>query len=410
MPYITRDDGEHFVIPSYRDVLAARNKTQLKKDILLLSQNYGEYITLQRKATNQYEVAFSPDRGYLLGETVWHRFKRPQDLIYCEAISGTTEALLVIVKNGSVYLDGSFPLDSIPEELIIFLTQKNDFEIYIYGDVPISEKPDEGKFSFETSSVKAFTRLDQPVFPTLPLLKIYQLQLVDQVLKAQGIGVFPLRQLISAAAVMVLLFLLYSYLTSNRPQIIPSMAAVNPYQGYYNDLKSPDPVQAMQDLLTQVRLIFTLPGWIPTNISYQPGTFRATVQSNGGRVEALFNWATINNASVDLLPSGVFVNLSSQIANRPIPKKIYTLKDVMGTFVDRLASVYPGNRIKISEMVNRGSYTTMLFDVALEEVSPLVLELIGVQFKDLPFVLKSVALTNTSGSFTGSITLEALGN
>ncbi len=86
MPYITREDGEHFVIPSYRDVLTAKQKSQLKREILALSQNYGEYITLQRKGASQYEVAFSPDTGYLLGESVWHYFNRPMDMIYCEVV------------------------------------------------------------------------------------------------------------------------------------------------------------------------------------------------------------------------------------------------------------------------------------------------------------------------------------
>ena len=141
MPYITRDDGEHFVIPSYRDVLSAKQKSQLKKDILLLSQSYGEYITLQRKNAAQYEVTFSPDTGYLLGESIWHHFKRPLDMIYCEVIANTAEAILVIVKEGSVYLDGRFPLEGIAEELVVFLTQHNQFEIYIYGDVPIAQTP-----------------------------------------------------------------------------------------------------------------------------------------------------------------------------------------------------------------------------------------------------------------------------
>ena len=70
MPYITREDGERFVIPSYRDVLIAKQKSQLKKEILLLSQSYGAYITLQKKSATQYEVAFSPETGYLLGESI----------------------------------------------------------------------------------------------------------------------------------------------------------------------------------------------------------------------------------------------------------------------------------------------------------------------------------------------------
>src|SRR3990167_80168 len=138
MPYITREDGERFIIPSYRDVLSVKKQSLLRREVLLLASNYGEYATLQRKNADQYEVAFSPDPGYLLGETVWHYFKRPRDLIYCEAIPNTAEAILVIVKGGSVYLEGSFPIDTIPEELVIFQTQQNNFEIYIHGNVPIS--------------------------------------------------------------------------------------------------------------------------------------------------------------------------------------------------------------------------------------------------------------------------------
>ena len=104
---------------------------------------------MQKKGTSEYEVAFSPDPGYLLGESIWHHFQRPVDMIYCEAIPNTTEAILVVVKAGSVYLDGSFPVESIPDELVVFLTQQNNFEIYIYGDVPISATPVDGKFSFE---------------------------------------------------------------------------------------------------------------------------------------------------------------------------------------------------------------------------------------------------------------------
>src|SRR5580692_9804853 len=130
MPYITRDDGEHFVIPSYRDVLGYTNKAQLKKDILALSEKYGQYITLQKRGP-KYEAAFSPDAGYLLGECVWLHFKRPLDMIYCEIVPNKAEALLVVVKEGSIYLDGQFPIDGIAEELIVFLTQQNQFAIYI---------------------------------------------------------------------------------------------------------------------------------------------------------------------------------------------------------------------------------------------------------------------------------------
>src|SRR5688572_7090824 len=223
MAYLTREDGERFIITSYRDVLSAKKLSLLRREIMLLSANYGEYITLQRKNINQYEVAFSPDPGYLLGESIWAFFKRPPDLIYCEAIPNTFEAILVIVKSGSVYLDGVFPLDVIQDELVIFKTQQNNFEIYVYGDVPISASIEENKFTFATSSVKSFTILDTPVFSTLPTTKAFQLLPVNQVLKAKGIGVLPLKKILTFIAIIIGLWLAWMFFPESKkelPQVI----------------------------------------------------------------------------------------------------------------------------------------------------------------------------------------------
>jgi hypothetical protein len=400
MPYITREDGEHFVIPSYRDVLTAKQKSVLKKDILLLSQSYGEYITLQRKSPTAYEVAFSPDTGHLLGESIWHYFKRPPDMIYCEAIPSTNEAILVIVRSGSVYLDGSFPLDTIPEELVIFLTQQTNFEIYIYGDVPISETEQEGKFSFEPGAIRSFTELDQPIFPQLPLYKMYQLQLVDPVLKAHGIGVFPIKQILSGMVVIGLLWMV---------QTAP--VEVNPYQAYISALNTPAPDQEMKAVLEGITLLLSVPGWQITDIQYSKGILSAEMQSQGSKTEELFAWAAGNNAEVKIQQDGIYLNLPIKLPNRAAPTFIYPLKQVIGVMVDRLANVYPGNRINLSENSNQGMYQQTNITINIDRSSPVTLSLIGEQMKDLPLNLQSITLRfDNRGNLTGSILLQALGN
>lgn len=410
MPYITRDDGEHFVIPSYRDVMPAKNKSVLKRDILLLSQSYGEYITMQRKNADEYEVAFSAEIGYLLGESVWHYFKRPDDLIYCEAIPDTTEAILVIVKSGAVYLDGTFSFDSIPEELVVFLTQKNNFEIYIYGDVPISQIPQVGKFAFDATSVKSFNVLEAPVFQTLPLLKIYQFRLVDTVLKSHGIGVFPIRQIVVGGVVLGLLWMVYSYLTA-QPQIVQQiLTQQNPYQPFYDALSSPDPYQEINQLMPRIELLYSIPGWMPHSITYSNGSMAALVKSNGSTIQMLSSWAEANRASVDVRSDGIYVVINFPVARRFPPRKIYNLNDVMGKFIDNLAAVYPGNRLQMGSITNKGLYKTISFVITLDNISPAMLVLIGAQFKNLPFVMKQVLLTMKENSISGSITINALGN
>jgi len=411
MSYITREDGEHFVIPSYRDVLSAKQKNILKRDILMLSQNYGEYITMQKKGTAQFEVAFSPDRGYLLGESIWHYFKRPLEMIYCEAIPNTTEAILVIVKNGSVYLDGTFPLDSIPEELIIFLTQQNNFEIYIYGDVPISQTQQEGKFNFEATSIKSFTVLDKPVFPTLPLLKIYQLQLVDIVLKSQGIGVFPAKQLLLGIVVLGLLWISWSYITSQRVEA-PKEAKkeVNPYEAYNASLMTPAPEDVINRFLEKLRVLFTMPGWTPTVITYAGGTVSASVQTLASKTEELNEWAKQNNATVDIQQNGIYVHMNIDPARRTVPTYIYPLKSVLAHFIDRLSNVYPGNHLKLGTFDNKGVYSDVPITIDVEDISPIVLSLIGEQFKGLPIIVQTLSVTLDKGSLTGTINIDALGS
>lgn len=416
MSYITREDGVRFIIPSYRDVLSAKKVSLLKREVLLLASNYGEYIALQKKSVSQYEIAFSPDPGALLGETVWQYFKRPRDLIYCEEIPNTSEAILVIVKSGSVYLDGSFPIDSIPEELVIFQSQQNQFDIYISGNVPISQNPEPGKFSLDPSSVKSFTILDSPVFPTLPVVKAFQLQLVDVVLKAHGIGVIPVKQLSLVALILGLIWMGWSYFRSNQAEIkIPQVFvnAVSPYQGYINKLASPNPASQIHEIVKDIGLLFTIPGWYPATYTFNAKDnkgFIVTVKSLGARTNALYDWANKNNIKVMIQPDGFYLNASLFSENRPVTTVIYNLDHVIANLIDRLSYILPGNPVAINNFNNQGKYKETQVTISFSNISPATLDTMGQELKLLPLVLSKVDMTVTNGSLSGSMVLTALGN
>lgn len=411
MPFIAREDGEHFVIPSYRDVLATKQKSALKKEIILLSKSYGDFIALQRKGANQYEVAFSTDIGYLLGESVWQYFKRPMDMIYCEAVPNTTEVILVIVKSGSVYLDGSFPAENVPEELVIFLTQQNSFEIYVSGDVPISQQPERGKFSFDAKSVKSFVVLEKPIFQTLPLLKMYQLQPVDVQLQSYGIGVFPTKQLIVVVGFIVVVWIGYDFLSSKKTvvQTIPFYQS-DPYQNFNLALMSPVPNQEVNGFLSVFKRLMTIPGWGPQKIDYTKGTVTAVVKSSGGNMANLLEWTKSHNFQVNLLPDGVSVTTKIYFAKRQKPQYIYPITQVLANFVDNLKSIYPGNHIKLGPIMSKQVYSEASFSIDFSEVSPFVLSLIGEQLADLPCVLQSMSVTVSNGNLSGTMMVQALGN
>jgi hypothetical protein len=411
MPYITREDGERFVVPSYRDVLTAKRKDLLKKEIVLLSQSYGEYITLQRKDADRYEVTLSPDAGYLLGESIWQYFKRPNDLVYCELLPNGTDAILVIVIAGSVYLDGSFPVDSIPEELVIFKTQKNNFEIYISGEVPIAKTAEGNKFIFDETSVKSFSVLDKPIFPSLPLYKPFQLQLVERALAAQGIGALPIKPIL---AVVILIGLGWWFLASiigKKEQVLPAQKPkVDPYATYYQGLASPAPDQVITQIFERLNLLATLPGWIFTTAEYVGKELTVAVKSQGSSMETLQAWAQQTKTSVQIKQNGVYLNFPVNAPARPRPKSIYPLQSVLSRLIDRLAVVNPGNNLQMSNFDSKVAYTVVAITVKFDRISPTIFELLGEQFKDLPLVLQKVSVKTQNGSLSGTIIIQALGS
>lgn len=410
MPHIVREDGERFIIPSYRDVLSAKKPGLLKREILLLTSNYGEYIALQKKSATQYEIAFSPEPGILLGETVWSYFKKPRDLVYCEEIPNTNEAILVIVKGGSVYLDGLYPIESIPDELVVFLTQQNNFEIFIQGNVPISQTEEEGKFTFDPASVKSFTILEAPVFPTLPIVKQFQLQLVDVTLKAMGIGVFPVGKLIASLLLIGLIWVAWNYISTKEQLPVSIVSVVNPYQIYLNQLTSPDPATEIQKLAENMMLFYTIPGWNIVNYSYSGGQLTCSIKSAGARTNSLFTWAEHNKANVEVMPDGFYVSRKLTFINRPQPTTIYELKYIIASLIDRLSYILPGNNLTVGNSVNKGKYTEIQLTIKFDNITPTTLTLLGEQLKRYPFVLSNVSGTVNDTTISGTIVLTALGS
>jgi len=411
MPYITREDGERFIIPSYRDVLSAKKPALLKKEVMLLSTNYGEYITLQRKNVDQYEAAFSPESGYLLGETVWHHFKRPKDLIYCEAVPNTTEAILVIVKGGSVYLDGSFPIDSIPDELVVFRTQQNSFEIYIYGDIPLSQTPEEGKFSLDASSVKSFNILPEPIFPTLPTIKSFQLRLVDVVLKSQGIGVVPIKKIVAGVIIIVLVWVGITYLSTTKRELPTAfVGVVNPYQLYINTMISPSPADEIEKVSAQIARLYTIPGWQPTTVDYSSGSLKANLKSSGTKINVLFRWAGMNGARLQIVSDGIYVILPVALFNRAGVATISPLQQVIAEVLDRISIVIPGNNLSLGPVMDRGRFSETQITISFSNLTLDMMDLLAAQLKSLPLVLVKLSMSINNGTLSGILVLKALGS
>lgn len=402
MPIILREDGEQFVIPSYRDILPVKKQLQLKRSILALSENYGPYISLLRKG-EVYEIAFSKEAGYLLGESIWHQLGRPLDLIYCERIPGENEAIFIIIKAGSVYFDGKFSLDNIVEELIILQTQNHQYKVIVYGKVPINHQD-------HATITKSYEELSEPIFPRLQVNKAFQLQPVDVALKHAQIGQFPTQKALIVFTLMVIAMgLLF---TSRTPQPGVTRAPVKDiYENYYTVLSSPSVEEQLTVCAKALLELSKLPGWQMDQIHYRDAILSANVTSLGNSVADLNEWAKANDYQVVLNQNGFSLEQRLKLSFRIKPKKIYYIKDVVATLIDRLQRVYPGNNFNIAEINHKIGYSSIDLSVHVEKINNLVLMLIAQQFVDLPTILNGAEFKiNSDQSYTGNLNVQIVGD
>jgi len=308
-------------------------------------------------------------------------------------------------------LDGSFPVDTIPEELVVFLTQQNNFDIYIYGDVPISQTLEEGKFSFERQHVKSFNNLSESVFQQLPKINAFHLKPVDIVLKNQGIGTLPVKKVLVGVIVLVLLWMIVNYITTHKKELpISIVGVINPYQLYLANLTSPAPSDEIKNLNIQLAQIFSMPGWIPSTLEYNKGVMRFSVKSMGTDAGTLSSWAKRNRFQLEIARDGFYLTQTLFTRNRIPPTTINRLDDVIINVVDRLQLVLPGNRLTLGETINRGQYKEMLLTINVDDITLATLGLIARQLNNLPLVISKISFTFPKGMLSGTIILLALGN
>jgi hypothetical protein len=337
-------------------------------------------------------------------------------MIYCEAIPNTTEAILVIVKSGSVYLDGSFQIDSIPEELLIFKSQtNNNFSVFIHGNVPISQTEEEGKIAFDADAVKSFEVLSEPAFPTLPTVRTFQLQLLDVVLNAYGIGALPIKKIVIVVGSLLFVYFAYDYIASHKKVVIPTtfIPVSNPYQAYTEQLASPDPAKLLHNLVPALNSLYSIVGWAPGKMTFTPGEpskLRVGLLRAGGSVESVLAWGSQHGIKVEILTDGLYVNLVIPSSRRDAPKTITSLQSILSTMMDRMLYVMPSTPIQLTAINDRKVFSEADMTMVIPEATPVILDVISTYIAGMPLVLTKADFQINDGYLSGTLTFKALGN
>lgn len=175
MAILRRVDGVQFAVQPYRAVLDVKKSVLLNQEVHLLAQDHGNFVRLFRISHEHYSAVFSQDPGFLLGETVWQHFDRPDNLIYCELMDDKIHALLVVINADGVVVDNKFELVNIIAELNSLILENTKYAVFTYGKVPITSSNDEKAYKFHEQNILSFNHLAEPLFTSLHVTDQFQL-------------------------------------------------------------------------------------------------------------------------------------------------------------------------------------------------------------------------------------------
>lgn len=416
MPILKREDGTQFAIHAYRELLQPAKASVLKNEIRMLARNHGEYIRLFKLPNGQTEAVFSRDPGYLLGEAIWQYFGKPNDLIYCEAL-GEKFALVVVVRDGAVYLDTKIPYSNFADEFASIVASNNKYDIYIYSDVPLSATKERGKLAFDKSQIKSFTTLESSVFQNLIPDPNLQLQPLEFALRAQRWGGFsPLTLLIVGIVILAIIIgWWYQHLAKQKPAVQPTEPTaqpppVNPYAAYQAALMTPAPDEQLAELAMLTGLVYNIRGWNASGVTFNGSLYTIQLNSLGGTITLLNEWAQNHNMTMTLNAQGVMLSYLSKLSKRAKTDTIYPQQQVLYTLIDKTNRVLPQRSVSLGTSTALPYYKSTTLSIQLTAVSPDVLILIGKQLANLPVQLNAVQLTINGGLLSGTIQLTVYGN
>lgn len=188
MTVLRRVDGVQFVINPYRTILELEHVSQLQNVVKQLTQSHGQYIRLIKKSDNRLTAVLSADPGFLLGEAIWQHFQNPDNLVYCEVLSETSQAILVIVTQGTIVFDNVIEISQVISELKNHINNAEKYAVYTFGDVPINVGKADKSFNFNDKQIVLFNHLAESLYIHLTISEQFQLLPVRLALQEHQIG------------------------------------------------------------------------------------------------------------------------------------------------------------------------------------------------------------------------------
>lgn len=412
MPTLRRDDGIQFVIQSYRELLTGKGTGALKRKIRSLAIKHGEFVRLFKQDAGKFDAVFSREAGYLLGETVWHHFGKPMNMIFCEALPEKQQALLVVIRSGSVYLDTKTSYANLLDEFASLALSNEKYVIYVYGDVPLSDQKTNDNFAFDHAQVESFTHLVEPIFHKLVADPALQLQPLELALTSSYLNK-PLTKPIIIGIALLFAIIVWAHFssapiqTSGPTKLIP---LVDPYGSFNEALTTPSPDDLLTELNTITTLMYTLPGWQITDLTYKDNMFTVSLQRTGGQAIELQSWINLHRVNGQITNTGVILKFNVKSPNRSIPRLIYNSTQLLPLVIDQLSSVITRESITTGSTSQTGATKYTAATINFTDFSPTILDLVGKILGKFPIQVVSITIKMQNNLLSGNIQLNVWGN
>ncbi|MCK4609031.1 MAG: hypothetical protein KAT71_06090, partial [Gammaproteobacteria bacterium] len=401
MATLRRDDGLQFIVQPYRELFTPDRVSALKRKIRMFAQRQGEHVRVF-KAGDRLEVVFSREPGFLLGETVWTYLDKPRNLIYCEALPERRQALIVVVKDGVVFLDARLSFTNVVDEIISLSITDTKYDIYVYGDVPLGETEAGGKFAFDAKNINSFNVLDEPLLNRLPVSEEVQLQPLSLALTSPNLGKPKTVPIIIGAAIFIVILISWHLFSSAAKDDIPQLKLiahsplVNPYSDYYKVLESPKPQDQIVEMLILTDAAYNFPGWSLAGIGFNAGSYTMALKLAGtgrGSVAQVQAWADANDVTLQLQSDGVTLTFPSKLQSRKQPKVIYPLDQVLGALIDNIGNILGSKNVQFSNTVKHNHYKEATVTISFSNTFAGMLVLIGQELNALPVTVTAANMT-----------------
>jgi len=416
MSSLNRPDGVHFVMQPYRERIAIGKRSVMIQRIRLLSEQHGQYVLLSSLGQEAIEAIFSKESGYLLGETIWNYFQKPAYLIFCERLSKeSNQVLLVIVRANEIYLDTLVDNEKLRTELVPLMTMQESFRIITCGDVSLSPIEEPGRFVLPKNIVQSFEVIKGQVFKSLPVLTNARLETLLLALKSRLLGsrISPTIIASSSALILSVVWWIYAVTPPREEVVIHKQEAPKAdlaYLDFYRALKTPAPNQQLTELAQTIQKFYTLPGWQASTIAYDGLQYHIQLERMGGALEWLTQWAVNQNYGFNFSSKGAEVAVLSELSERPRPKAVYSLPQVMASLIDQLDLLSLNPSIMISDSKIFGQTKSRIVTINFTDVSPDTLVLIGDTLgSNLPLAISAINVNVRNGLLSGSVQLSVWG-